>query len=65
MDFEGTDGAKALSLPKDGFGGGAGVDVAGVEVGKLRPPKASASPPNASCACVDGDVVAPKEGSRL
>ncbi len=65
-DFVGTDAANALVAVREDLGCGCGRDDAVTsELGKLRPLKASVSPPNASCDRVAGGVVPPKEGCRL
>lgn len=65
-DLVGTDAANALVAVKEDLGCDCGRDDAVTsELGKLRPLKASVSPPNASCGCVTGGVIIPKEGCRL
>ena len=55
-----------LKLPRPENAGEicAGGDPAVFVLGKLNPPKASVSPPKASCLGTGGDVMAAKEGSR-
>jgi hypothetical protein len=66
VDFAGTDVANAVVVENEDFGGGCGgADAVAPELGKLRPLKASVSPPNASCGRVAGDEGPPKEGCRL
>jgi len=62
--FDGTELVRPPKAEKaeDGCAGG---DIAVVVLEKLIPPKASASPPNASCFASGGDVIAPKDGSRV
>lgn len=60
------DGTELVRLPKaENAEGCAGGDVTVFVLGKLNPPKASASPPKESCFASGGEVIAPNEGSRV
>lgn len=52
-------------MEKEDCGGGGCGDAVAPELGKLRQPKASVSPPKASCGCVTGGDGPPKAGCRL
>ena len=64
IDLVGMAVGKLLIPENAGGGDWAGGDLAVDPLEKLRPPNASASPPNASFCCVGGDAIPPKDGCR-